>query len=40
MRVVAGLKYGYENIPKEWLNTIVFRGYIEEPCNELCEVYL
>ncbi len=32
---LAGLKYGYENIPDEWLSVIVKRGYIENLCNEL-----
>ena len=32
---LAGLYYGYETIPKEWLNTIVKRSYIEEMCEKL-----
>lgn len=30
---LAGLYYGYENIPKEWLDTIQKREWIEEMCN-------
>ena len=32
---LAGLHYGYKNIPEEWLSTIVKRDYIEELCNQL-----
>jgi len=32
---LAGIFYGYENIPKEWLNTIVQKRYIEELCRKL-----
>lgn len=27
---LAGLRYGYENIPKEWLKTIARKDYIEK----------
>lgn len=32
---LAGLYYGYESIPKEWLATIAKREYIESLCNQL-----
>lgn len=32
---LAGLRYGYESIPKEWLATIAKRDYIEGLCNQL-----
>jgi len=32
---LAGLYYGYENIPKEWLCVIAKRDYIESLCNQL-----
>lgn len=32
---LAGLYYGYENIPKEWLAEIARREYIVELCNQL-----
>ncbi len=32
---LAGLYYGYEDIPSEWINTIVKRAYIEGLCNKL-----
>ena len=32
---LAGLKYGYQNIPKDWIDVIVNRKYIEDLCNEL-----
>lgn len=32
---LAGLKYGYGNIPDEWLHIIAKREYIENLCNEL-----
>ncbi len=35
---LAGLYYGYEGIPKEWLNTLAKREYIERLCNRfLCK---
>lgn len=33
---LAGLHYGYDSIPKEWLSVIVKREYIESLCNQLC----
>ena len=33
--VLAGLRYGYESIPKEWLTIIVKREYIEGLCDKL-----
>lgn len=32
---LAGLRYGYESIPKEWIATIARREYIESMCDEL-----
>lgn len=32
---LAGLYYGYDNIPKKWLDTIAKREYIENLCNQL-----
>jgi len=32
---LAGLYYGYENIPLEWLDLIVKREYVESLCNQL-----
>lgn len=32
---LAGLKYGNENIPKDWVEVIVNRKYIEDLCNKL-----
>jgi ADP-ribosylglycohydrolase len=32
---LAGLYYGYESIPKEWLTTIIKRVYVEDLCNQL-----
>jgi len=32
---LAGLYYGYNSIPKEWLAVIVKRDYIESLCNKL-----
>ncbi|RXI96231.1 hypothetical protein DS745_21045 [Anaerobacillus alkaliphilus] len=32
---LAGLHYGYESIPEEWLNVIAKRNYIEHVCQTL-----
>ncbi|WP_226037543.1 ADP-ribosylglycohydrolase family protein [Aquibacillus saliphilus] len=32
---LAGLHYGYQSIPKEWVATLVRRDYIEGLCNKL-----
>ena len=32
---LAGIRYGYENIPKDWIEAIVRREYIENMCNDL-----
>lgn len=32
---LAGLRYGYESIPKEWRDTIVKKDYIENLCDGL-----
>ena len=31
---LAGAMYGYESIPKEWLDTLIKRDYIEEMCEK------
>lgn len=35
---LAGLFYGYENIPYDWLAVIKERGYVEEMC-ERCNAF-
>ena len=30
---LAGLMYGYDSIPAEWLNTLIRREYIDELCD-------
>ncbi|MDX9918083.1 MAG: ADP-ribosylglycohydrolase family protein [Gudongella sp.] len=32
---LAGLRYGYETIPKKWIDTIMRKDYIENLCNAL-----
>ena len=32
---LAGLRYGYESIPNEWIMSIIKREYIEKMCNDL-----
>src|SRR5699024_7132065 len=32
---LAGIYYGYDSIPKQWLDTLVERGYIEDLCQQL-----
>ena len=34
---LAGALYGYENIPKEWRETLIRREYIEELCERASE---
>jgi ADP-ribosyl-[dinitrogen reductase] hydrolase len=34
---LAGIYYGYDSIPKEWLSVIAKHEYIENLCNELSE---
>lgn len=36
---LAGLYYGYEDIPKEWVEKIVRRDYIEKLCENLMMAY-
>lgn len=36
---LAGLYYGYEDIPKEWIEKIVRRDYIEKLCENLIMAY-
>jgi ADP-ribosylglycohydrolase len=33
---IAGLYYGYEAIPEEWLAAIKRRAWIEEMCGKMC----
>lgn len=33
---LAGALYGYDAIPKEWLNTLIKRDYIENMCDAFC----
>lgn len=35
---MAGIIYGYDSIPKEWLDTLVKREYLEELCDEFEKV--
>ena len=32
--LIAGLLYGYNSIPQEWLNNLYRREYIESMCNK------
>lgn len=36
---LAGALYGYDSIPKEWINTLRCRDYIEAMCNRAYEVW-
>ena len=36
---LAGALYGYDAIPKEWLDTLKRRGYIEEMCERSCAAW-
>ncbi|WES96331.1 ADP-ribosylglycohydrolase family protein [Chryseobacterium arthrosphaerae] len=36
---IAGIYYGYENIPKEWLNVLVRKDDIEALCEKLNNTY-
>lgn len=31
---IAGLRYGYEDIPVEWINALARKDYLEEMCNK------
>ena len=35
---LAGLAYGYENIPKEWLNVIVKKDWINKLCEDFANI--
>lgn len=37
---LAGALYGYESIPKEWLNTLIKREYIEAMCDKAVSNWL
>lgn len=32
---LAGLAYGYESIPREWIKTLARKDYVENMCNDL-----
>lgn len=36
---IAGIYYGYENIPQEWLNVLVRKDDIEALCEKLNNTY-
>ncbi len=36
---LAGLYYGYESIPDDWLSVIAKRDYVESLCNQLYEAF-
>ncbi len=36
---LAGAMYGYDNIPKEWLDILARRDYIEEMCEHACDIW-
>ena len=36
---LAGALYGYDAIPREWLDTLKRRGYIEEMCERSCAAW-
>ena len=36
---LAGALYGYDAIPKEWLNTLLRRDYIEQLCERAAAVW-
>lgn len=37
---LAGLAYGYENIPKEWLDVIVKKDWINKLCEDFANIML
>jgi ADP-ribosylglycohydrolase len=37
---IAGLAYGYENIPKEWLDVIVKKDWINKLCEDFTNIML
>ena len=37
---LAGALYGYDNIPKEWRDTLIKRDCIEDLCEKACESWL
>ena len=34
---LAGVLYGYDNIPEEWINTIIRKDYIDDFCVKAAE---
>ncbi len=32
---LAGLRYGYDDIPQDWVNEISRKEYVEDLCNQL-----
>jgi ADP-ribosylglycohydrolase len=39
-RSIAGIYYGYESIPQEWLNVLVRKDDIEMLCKKLDNKYM
>lgn len=37
---LAGALYGYDAIPKEWLDTLAKRGYIEDLCDKVAKMII
>jgi ADP-ribosylglycohydrolase len=37
---LAGILYGYDNIPQEWREKLIKRDYIEELCKNACDNWL
>lgn len=37
---LAGLSYGYESIPKEWLDVIVKKDWINKLCEDFANIML
>ena len=36
---LAGILYGYDNIPQEWKDILIKRDYIENLCKVACETW-
>ena len=36
---LAGILYGYDNIPQKWKDTLIKRDYIEDLCKSACETW-
>jgi ADP-ribosylglycohydrolase len=35
---LAGLAYGYENIPKDWIEVIALKDWIEKLCGDFAKL--